>query len=418
MDQSTQSQSASSPPLEELLARALQHLQDLGYSPETLDNHRWVWRAFARFCQAQGVTGFSEPLVQPFLEARGVGASRPAPPRVRCFAASMRILTEFAIQGHFRRFPVRIAQDVPLPKPFVEALEAHERFCGEYLRLRSSTVATRTRNLRRFLQFLHYRRTISTLKELRPADLSEYVLGQQHKKPAAIARCLADIRSLLRHLAMQGVVAQDLVKALPKIRVPRLATIPPIWEAEELDKLLAAVDRTSPKGKRDYAILLLAGHLGLRTADIRGLRLEHLHWEEGRIEFPQSKTGVSLTLPLIPAVGEAIIDYLRHGRPPTKHRQVFLRLHAPFDPLWTQSLRHIVAFYRRRAGVRGPRNGGAGLHSLRHTLATRLLRAGVPLETISQVLGHVSSESTRVYTKVDLDALRGVALDPEEVGHA
>ena len=137
-----------------------------------------------------------------------------------------------------------------------------------------------------------------------------------------------------------------------------------------------------------------------------------------RIEFPQSKTGVSLTLPLIPAVGEAIIDYLRHGRPPTQHREVFLRLHAPFDPLWTQSLWHIVAFYRRRAGVRGPRNGGAGLHSLRHTLATRLLRAGVPLETISQVLGHVSSESTRVYTKVDLDALRGVALDPEEVGHA
>ena len=134
MDQSTQSQSASSPPLEELLARALQHLQDLGYSPETLDNHRWVWRAFARFCQAQGITGFSEPLVQPFLEARGVGASRPAPARVRCFSASMRILTEFALQGHFRRFPVRIAQDVPLPKPFVEALEAHQRFCGEYLR--------------------------------------------------------------------------------------------------------------------------------------------------------------------------------------------------------------------------------------------------------------------------------------------
>src|SRR5262249_33674600 len=121
---------------------------------------------------------------------------------------------------------------------------------------------------------------------------------------------------------------------------------------------------------------------------------------------------------LIPAVGEAIIDYLRHGRPPTKHREVFLRLHAPFDPLWTTSLRYIVAFHRRRAGVRGPRNGGAGLHSLRHTLATRLLRAGRPFHTSSQVLGHACSESTRVYTQVDVDALRGVALDPEEVGHA
>jgi integrase len=418
MNRSTQSQPVSPSPLEELVTRALRHLQDLGYSPKTLVNYRWVWRGFARFCQAKGVTCFSEQLVKPFLEARRVEVDRPAPARVRCLTASMRILTEFALQGHFRRFPSRIAQDVQLPESFVDALQVHERFCCEYLRLRPSTVVTRTRNLRRLLQFLHYRRGISTLKELRPADLSEYVLVQQHKKPAAIARCLADVRSFLRHLAMQGVVPQDLVKALPKIRVPSLATIPPIWEAGELDKLLAAVDRASPKGKRDYAILLLAGHLGLRTADIRDLRLEHLRWEEGRIEFPQSKTGVSLNLPLIPAVGEAIIDYLRHGRPPTEHREVFLRVHAPFDPLWSQSLQYIVAFYRRRAGVRGPRNGGAGLHSLRHTLATRLLRAGVPFETISQVLGHVSSESTRVYTKVDLDALRGVALDPEEVGHA
>src|SRR5438132_1886356 len=104
MNRSTQSPPASLSPLEELVTRALRHLQDLGYSPETLDNYRWVWRAFARFCQAKGVTGFSEPLVQPFLEARGVGgAGRPAPARVRGFAAAMRILTELALQGHFRR---------------------------------------------------------------------------------------------------------------------------------------------------------------------------------------------------------------------------------------------------------------------------------------------------------------------------
>src|SRR6516225_6536373 len=173
------------------------------------------------------------------------------------------------------------------------------------------------------------------------------------------------------------------------------------------------------KGKRDYAILLLANRLGFRAGDIRTLKLENLRWAESTIEITQAKTGTPLTLPLTNEVGEALIDYLKSGRPQTKHREVFLKMKPPFDPFRENDrLYYIVKYWRQAAGItfRSPQK--RGLHSLRHTLATRLLEKGTPLPTIAEILGHTSLESTRIYAKADVEALRGVALDPEEVNHA
>jgi len=182
--------------------------------------------------------------------------------------------------------------------------------------------------------------------------------------------------------------------------------------------LLVAIDRGSPVGKRDYAIVLLAVRLGMRVGDIRDLRLEDLRWTEARIERVQTKTGVPVVLPLTEEIGAALIAYLREGRPPTARREVFLRHLAPFEPFGPyDNLYHIVTTYRRRAGIELPPKSRKGLHSLRHTVATRLLEAGVALETISGILGHRSPETTRLYTKVDLAALRSAALDLEEVPH-
>jgi site-specific recombinase XerD len=190
--------------------------------------------------------------------------------------------------------------------------------------------------------------------------------------------------------------------------------LPSVWRSADVEALLAAVDRGSPKGKRDYAILVLACRLGMRVSDIRGLCLEHLHWREGRIEMAQTKTGAPLVLPLSEEVGAALIDYLQHGRPVTHHREVFLRLKAPVEPFGNNdNLHHILTFYRQRAGIALPAQARKGLHSLRHTLATRLLEAGTALETIAGILGHLSPESTQIYAKVDIETLRRAALDPE-----
>jgi integrase len=268
------------------------------------------------------------------------------------------------------------------------------------------------------LDFLNTRKA-RTLDQIQALDLSEFLSSRGHLMPHTVSRLVSDVRSFLRFLTMRGILQKDLGAELPTIRVPRDASIPSVWDHELIIKLLGAIDRSSAKGKRDYAILLLACRLGLRAGDIRTLKLDHLHWEDSRIEITQSKTTTSLSLPLTEEVGEALVDYLRSGRPKTGDREVFLKLNPPFDPFReSNNLYHIVTYWRRLAGItfRSPQK--RGIHSLRHTLATRLLEQGTPFPTIADILGHTSLESTRIYAKADVEALRSVALDTEEVSHA
>jgi integrase len=183
-------------------------------------------------------------------------------------------------------------------------------------------------------------------------------------------------------------------------------------------RLLNVVDRSSPRGKRDYAILLLACRLGLRLGDIQALRLDDLKWDTAAIEFAQSKTGAPLCLPMTEEVGEALIDYLQFGRPQTAYRELFLRAQPPFTPLADDGRFYdIVKYWRELAGIRFRSKQHCGLHSLRHTLATQLVREQTPIHVISQILGHATTASTMIYAKADVEALRGAALNPEEVRH-
>lgn len=180
--------------------------------------------------------------------------------------------------------------------------------------------------------------------------------------------------------------------------------------------MLDVIDRGNPAGKRDYAIILLVARLGLRTLDIKHLKLDNLKWSDNRIELIQSKTSGVLSLPLLPDVGWAIIDYLKNGRPKVECPYVFLRHLAPLEPFSDQDRLHqIVVKYMRLAKIPISPQKKKGMHSLRHTLASRLLEKNTPLSVISDILGHVSSDSTAVYLKVNVDMLRECALNPEGV---
>lgn len=156
--------------------------------------------------------------------------------------------------------------------------------------------------------------------------------------------------------------------------------------------------------------------LGLRTIDIKHLKLDNLKWRDNRIELVQSKTSRTLNLPLLPDVGWAIIDYLKNGRPKVDSPYVFLRQLAPLEPFSDEDRLHqIVIKYMKLAKIPMAPQKKKGMHSLRHTLASRLLQENTPLSVISDILGHVSSDSTAVYLKVDVDMLREYALNPGEV---
>ena len=403
-----------------LVADAQGEIERLGYSRRSRGRYRAIWEYLIEFSHQNELGDeFSVDLAARFLQEYGVRDEQSVGPSVswrRHAECAVKLLVDFAKKGRIERARTEI-QATQLHPTMQKTLRDYEQYCKDRLHLRPSTLCRRTTNLTIFLDFLHSRKG-RTLDQIQAADLSEFVSCRDHLNRKTVAVIVSDVRSFLRFLTMRDILQKDLSAELPKIHVPRDATIPSVWDQELNVRLLGAVDRSSAKGKRDYAILLLACRLGLRAGDIRTLKLDNLRWEDSTIEITQAKTGTPLRLPLTNEVGEALIDYLKTGRPQTTHREVFLKVKPPFDPFTGNNLHHIVTYWRLLSGITFRSSQKRGIHSLRHTLATRLLEKGTPLTTIAEILGHTSLESTRIYAKADVEALRGVALDPEEVNHA
>jgi integrase len=199
------------------------------------------------------------------------------------------------------------------------------------------------------------------------------------------------------------------VPVIPTFKLERLPTDIPI---DALERILAAINRSSPVGKRDYAMLLLLGTYGMRGGQLCALRLEDIAWRRNVLRIPGAKGGRDVVLPIQSAAGEAIVDYLKRGRPEGwSFRQVFLRMRGPVGPL-NGNLANVIKRYARKAGVDLPSSGS---HAWRHACATRMLAKGESLKTIRDVLGHKRIDTTLIYAKVDINSLRQAALEwPEE----
>lgn len=194
---------------------------------------------------------------------------------------------------------------------------------------------------------------------------------------------------------------------LPAVEHPALHS----WE--EVGKVLATVDRRTPAGRRDYAILLLLVTYGLRAREVAALTLDDIDWKRERLAVPERKAGHSTAFPLSKSVGEALVDYLQRGRSQTTDRHVFFRAVAPMRPIAQAGISSCARSYLVQAGIDVPRRGS---HTLRHTLVQRLVDNDFSLKTIGDFVGHRSPASTQIYAKVAVESLRQVALgDGEEV---
>jgi integrase len=398
--------------LNELIEAAHNELLRRGYSSSSRYSIRSHWRRFRNFCQEHAWQIFSQEVVAAYKQAISLPEEKLTPYQrdVRC---ALRMLTDMALHGSIQRRMRRTATDF-VPPTYAALFDDFTTYCSQTLHLRRTTMRCLLGHFRAFLRFAHTQGHNGSSCLTHECFMS-FLLTKTHCQPRTLACCAASLHSFCRYACLRGLVAASAMDAVPKIRVPQDATIPAIWKAGDIEKLLAAVDRASPMGKRDYAILLLAVRLGLRVGDIRGLMLDHLDWERGRIELKQAKTGQSLALPLGEECGQALIDWLRH-RPPCQCRNVFVLLRAPFEPFGQDhNLYHVITVWRRRANIALPARSRCGLHSLRHTVASRMLEAGLPLETIAGTLGHRSPQTTRIYLKIDIEALRSAALDPREV---
>lgn len=226
---------------------------------------------------------------------------------------------------------------------------------------------------------------------------------------------ICSLRAFFRFLYQEGIMPDDLAAKMPMVKARKQTAIPSVWTHEELKQLVGAIGRESPKGRRDYAIILIACRLGLRCTDIKNLCFENFNWTEKKICFTQSKTGQPMELPLVPDVGWAVIDYLKYGRPKVDSSRIFVRHMAPFLPFAEgDHLDQLIRTYMVKAHI--PMRGKhRGMHSLRHTMASVLLEKDTPLPVISDIIGHLDTNSTAVYLKVDMERLAECPLDFEEV---
>ncbi len=394
--------------VDDLVEAIVDEMERLNYKPSVITQYRIVWdklRVHSGECPANEWTiERGMEFLEEVLHIRSNPLSEATSHR---WMRAIYLLSDFKRTGVLtlrrprREFVFMGAARVPF-EAFVARMNAQEMSAAH---VRNSSIY-----LERMSAFLDHA-GIEHISELGPVHVRGFVQSLAVYELPTIYHTVCVLRSVLGFLHEESMIAADLRPLVPRIRYSKKARIPSAYSVAEVERLIGAIDRGSPTGKRDLAIILLAARLGLRAGDIAAMRFSNLKWESDVIELVQQKTGRVLVAPLLNDVGEALIDYLRHARPQVESEFVFLKLQGPGEPMQPTSIHTVVHSRLKAAGIAIPPGKKHGPHALRHSLASALLEKNVPLPTISEALGHMNTASTTNYLKIDLRQLRGCALD-------
>lgn len=403
--------------LQNLMEEVEKRMRHMKYGEGTIQNYWSRWKDLLRYAEEKGVEFFTVEFGEKYLlekcsiDVCTYNAERDMPKwKVRAFKRPIYVLADFQNNGVVTR--KRRIKRVEIPGNFREPAEHYIAACRQRYNS-EKTIDFRMFTIKSFLLYLEQIK-VDEIGAINGTHISEFTKTMIGWSQRSIGDSLGTLRHFFRFLYQERYHSRDLSVSMPHVNCGRTAKLPQIWAPDEVERVLRAVDRGTPEGKRDYAILLLVTHLGLREGDVQNLKFESICWAECLIRLNQMKTGHPLELPLNEDIGSAIIDYLKYGRPIQDTSQyVFVRHKAPYGKC--VNYYHVMQKYLMAAKIRLDTTKPHGLHTLRHTLATRLLEQRVPLQTISQILGHTSVNSTNIYLRVDLNSLRECALNPEEV---
>ena len=351
--------------------------------------NRWLAR---RQCGAEDL---DERVVSAFLSRRRKGVPRrDAPPSLRM------LLSQLRNAGIIRCAPVR--EKTPL-----HAIE--QRFAQYLTQVRGLAKPT-IRNYLLVVRTLlseHFDGKQIALDTLAPRDITRFIVRQVDRMSLRSVRLvITALRSFFRFLYERGEISTNLACSVPTVAQWRFSAVPKFLEPQHVERLLGSCDRSCPVGRRDYAVLLLLARLGLRAGEVVHMELDDLDWERGEL-MVRGKSLRNDRLPIPKDVGEALAGYLRH-RPRCSSRRVFLRINAPRQGFTSSvAVCDIVRRALVRAGLHPARKGS---HLLRHGLAVKMLRGGASLAEIGEILRHELPSTTEIYAKVDVAALRALAL--------
>ncbi|HRE68880.1 MAG TPA: site-specific integrase [Cyclobacteriaceae bacterium] len=381
-------------------------LRETGYSEARIRDYHRLWdTGIKKYLAEHSTTSYTTREGETFLS---LPLPFESPTYRRAVRRSVAVLSDFLINRKVsRRIVHRVNYELP-----GEIGAVAESFIASQAELRRSmlTLNEHRRVLSYFIENLSLKSVHQVAKINRELVLA-FISSAQNCKD----KFLNTMRLFCRYLYALKLVDNDIEYVIGRNMLPRREKLPSIYSPEEIKQIEASIDRSSPVGKRDYAMLLLSTRLGLRSSDIAGLQFNHLDWDNNLIRLTQYKTKREVELPLLADVGDAIITYLQHARPVSKAPNIFLSACAPYCLISRLIINGAISRAIKASKVEiGNRRFGP--HAMRHTLATQLLGNGVSLPVISETLGHTATQTTMKYLRVDLNSIQRCVLEVPVVG--
>lgn len=390
----------------EVASQALDYMKkNLLYKYVTLRHYRSRWLPIKEYMESHKIVSISPAVCKSFLTDFYNGRMHAdLSINEKLIEKSVAVLSEFMQTGAIQKtIKIRYLDGSIgiLMKNFLSFKQSH--------RLSSLTIGKIESHMSNFNFWLSANR-INEINDIRQPQIISFIQSLDSNKRALIHDTLMDLRGFFRFLYDREIITNNIATFIPKDNYSNQSRLPSYYTEDEINQLLKSIDRGTSVGKRDYAIVVLAAHLGLRESDIARLRFENMHWDNSTITFEQFKTGKNINLPLLPIVGNAILDYIQYGRSKSNEKYIFLLVTSPYMPIKSSTIAGMVGrrFIKADINTKGKRHGG---HSLRHSLVKELLQNRQSLPVIMEVLGHKNLESTRHYIRIDAASLRQCALD-------
>ena len=390
----------------EIIEIANKEVRKIGYNDTTIEKYSRVWRRLMDFCKENNFNYYTIDIGNDFLEKKyNLSKKYTTNVTTRNAYRSIMILNSCLFNEPIEIQYIR--SKTSLTTIYKKILDEYLLYCEKNLYNKKQTIQNKKNTIIKFFHFLQDEEIID-FNTINSDLIYKYFKNINYMDNKTIIHNLHVVRNFFLFLFETKKTKINLTYLIPTIRGKKGRKIPSVWKKEDVKKLIDSIDRNNPIGKRDYAIVLLVAKLGIRIMDVRHLTFDNIDWKKKELNFIQSKTQNIQNLPLPRDVGWAIIDYIKNGRPICDTKVIFVRHYNPIQPFSdNNALQDIIKKYMKIAKINfDNETHKKGMHTLRHSLATNLLKNNIPSDIISLILGHDNKNSVTPYLKIDIDSLK------------
>lgn len=399
------SETTQAMPVGELVATLYAKMREYGYAQSSLETYRRICEKLLDFFEENGVATFDIETGRRFVW-ECCGAQLGTNGYFKNYNRAIHMLSDLQRYGMIFKQSVLTMKDFSDEfKPLFEEYLESVRKSG----IAEGSVHAYRTHLFRLESFLQDRGLVC-FDQIELHHINTYTETLSGYARNTISFTLTNLKRLMDFAYQNGYHSKTFSNSLPTVGFTQSSRLPAIFTADEVERILENIDNNNPAGKRNYAIILTVAKLGLRVSDALDLRFDSIDWDKKRISIKQRKTGIPLELPLLEDVGWAIIEYLKHGRPESNCKNIFVCHRPPYDEL-SVNFSKTISRAVQKAGIKTPTNKTVGTHTFRHSIATSMLDNGVKLTEIAQTLGHTSLESSEEYIALNVNMLQQCALE-------